>query len=152
MKKLSVFSILLILTVILLSACQKNIDPTDILEQTIDEFSLKEMTDITSVDELYQYYVISPADVDRFAACIELNEQDDYTEIVLIKAPDAATAESISALLYNHLDSRLSYAYDYAPDIAPMLEDSVVTTKQNYAVMVISENAYQISSYILENI
>ncbi|MBQ1507708.1 MAG: DUF4358 domain-containing protein [Ruminococcus sp.] len=119
---------------------------TDINAKCADETA--NLKELTTVDELYDYYLISPADVKQFAAEINPDTSEAPVEIVMVEANDKSGAGKIKSALNSRFSSIKSTYSSYAPEKLDVIEKSGVTTKDNYVFMVVSEKYSDIMEVI----
>lgn len=137
-----------------LSSCAKDnsVDPNALMQSINDEFTITDMTTVTSADELYTLFLLNDEDIPRFAAEYSA-ESDTRGEIIIVEAKDKNSAFSVKTTLYNRLDSFLSNSKSYSPEEYAILEKCSVNVYQDiYVTLVIRENAEEIDRYIEEKL
>lgn len=148
---ISCIALLLIISLFLCSCANQNSVDLNALTQSInEEFSLTDMTPVTTADELYTLFLIEEDDISQFAAEYDA-ESDIRREIILVEAKDKTSAFQVKTTLYNRLDSFLSNSKSYSPEEYAVLENCSVNVYQDiYVTLVIMGNAEEIDRYIEE--
>lgn len=108
------------------------------------QVTLSEMNQLESVESLDRYYGITADSVDEFAGGIN-NSGVEQEEIVLIKAKDNASANSIKTALENRYNAKLNENKNYNPQQAEMIEKCKVEQNGLYVSMIVSDNAEKIT-------
>lgn len=116
----------------------------EIYAEIKSEVTLPDMVELDSVDRLDRNYGITKDMVDEFAGGIDSSGVT-MSEIVLIKAKDADSADKIAEKLNTRLSAKLDQNRNYNPEQAAVIEKCKVETKDLYVTMIISEDAEKIT-------
>lgn len=144
MKKIVSFVILAAMVLVLLTGCGGGADAdlkavlSDINAQYSDD--AVEFKELTEVDDLDAYYMISPDDVKQFAAQISTDTSAAPVEIVLVEAVDSDAADNVATALDRRLSSIVALYTSYSAEELAVVEACAVTREDNYVTMVVSEN------------
>ncbi len=119
------------------SSQPKDVDLKNVMQTLNNDYSISSATEISDKARLNSLYQIEEADVDSFAA--EIDEQD-ITEIILVKAVDADAAKRVSDKLNIRLNSKKSLAASYEPETLEIVKSCEVATNDGVYVRLIVAN------------
>lgn len=140
MKKTFSVATSIILCLAFLTGCgAKNVNLSEVMEKINSDFSLS-LRILESVDDLDTYYSIETADVEQFAAEIDVNN-DAPVEIVLVEAVDADAATRVETALTTRYKAIVNRYSSYTPEKFDMVQACKVTRDNNYVTMIVADNA-----------
>lgn len=145
------------LSTLLLCSCQQPAPSTDSAVSMSDlqktmlaaDASLPEMLSVDSstgdAARLFTYVSELPYDkVKSFFLSYSATAKADEVAVVMVK--NAGDAEAAAATLRTHVQKRIQLFEQYEPDEAARAEKAQVFTQEQYAVLIISENAQAIKT------
>lgn len=116
----------------------KTVNLTECMDKINSTYSVSDMKQLTTTDDLKKYYSIDAANVKSFAAEISNSGKD---EIVLVEATDAAAAGKVKECLQKRYDDKTKDSASYDAEYLEIIKKCEVTTKDNYVRMIISKDA-----------
>lgn len=144
MKKL--ISVMLVLFMVLAFAgCGSDADKTVDLAAVMNDINSaypNSMTQIETTEKLETYYMISPEDVEAFAAEFD---QTGIDEIILVKAANADAVSKIETALTNRYNAKLQLGASYSPEQLEIMKGCKVATNGNYVSLIVSEKAQELT-------
>lgn len=150
MKKTICF-ILAIVLCLCFASCGKKAEPpqvplSTVMQEIRSSVSLPEMMDLTA-ENLQDYFGIDDGEITDFAVCINANGFE-KEEIILLRASDDASAESLVQKLNLSLENAAAEMQNYLPEQYALVQQSAVRTDGLTVSLCISENAQQIEAIL----
>ncbi len=148
MKRTFICILALLLTVCMLGACgPKEVELATVMDDINKEFEISGLTEIEEADKLELYYQIKADDVKQFAAEFSKDTSKNPQEIVLVEAVDEDAAKSIETSLKNILQTRLSNAKSYTPELVAVYDSCDVVVEGLYVSLIIDAKADDIRDF-----
>ncbi len=117
---------------------------SEVFKKISSEVKLSEMVEFDDVAALDRYYGITKEQVGEFAGGIN-NSGVQQEEIVLIKAADEKSADSIKTALENRKDAKYNENKNYNPEQAEIIKACDVEKDGLYVSLIISPEAEKIT-------
>jgi predicted small secreted protein len=148
MKKYVILSLVMVF-MLLLSSCQTadsaSVDISELQQAMLDaDDSLPEMKTIDSsndnADSLFTY--LSDVDYTKVSGyflsyCADGKQAD---EIAVVELKNASDKQDMLQSLKDHVDGRINLYSTYGPDQVSKAENALIFDKDNYVVLIISDN------------
>lgn len=129
-----------IATLLLVTGCgkteTKNPDVKDITDKLIDEIDFATLTELDD-DRLDFFYKINDDIIDSYSAYI-CGSAGFPDEIAVFKLKDSANMQQVKEAIANRRETLVANFKDYRPEEMPKIDSSVLFTKGDYVIFVVS--------------
>ncbi len=152
MKKVLVLTFSVLLMLFAFAGCgsenkDSNVELSKILADVNDNGGLSSMKTITNTTDLQKQFDIDPDNVSDFIA--EVSDGDSFpTTVVVIKANDEESVQTINDKLNTYLNDKLNTAQSYDTDQVSIIKECSVQENGLYSMLIIAENHENIEKIV----
>lgn len=146
-KEFTIFSLIIVFTAVLVGcgASETQGNPAkapsayNIGAQIKASIDLSEMEELSGSQKLQRLYDISSEDIEEYWIMTP-SSNIKAREIVIIKAKDSDKVDDIVGKLEARIDRQANSFKDYIPEEYFLIQDSVLKSRDNFVLLVISED------------
>lgn len=146
-KEFTIFSLIIVFTAVLVGCGASEIQSNsakapsayNIGAQIKASIDLSEMEELSGSQKLQRLYDISSEDIEEYWIMTP-SSNIKAREIVIIKAKDSDKVDDIVGKLEARIDRQANSFKDYIPEEYFLIQDSVLKSRDNFVLLVISED------------
>ena len=132
------------------ASAEKEIDVKELAKELLDEIKYQDQLGEIDMDTASAFYVLDGVEIED--ACFYESSGATAEEIVVIKCKDSDNAAKAKEILKTRVSDQIDSYTDYVPEEVTKLNDAVIITSNNIAVLSVSNDPSKAKSIIEETI